>query len=126
MRPVSDVNNWLVPLLTFLGTVFAGTGLKWLEGWLRKNKDKDDTATNLRNELRLELVAMKADIQKTEDELDEWKAKYYEVIERLITMKAQLEDARKILEAKGLELPQPPPLAVDVKAVPVKDLTPPS
>lgn len=95
------------PILSLLGVVFAGAGLKFVEGWLKKTKDKDDTATNLRQELRNELTALKADMAKVEKELDEWKGKYYEVIERYIIAKAQLEAALKVLAERGTVIPPP-------------------
>lgn len=102
---MANLNDWLVPLLTFLGTVFAGAGLKWIEGWLRKAKDKDDVATNLRNELRTELTALKAEIQANEKELDDWKKKYFEVLQELLVMRVQLQEARRMLAVHGQQLP---------------------
>ena len=99
------MGDWLIPVLTFLGTVFAGAGLKWIEGWLRKAKDKDDTATNLRNELRTELTALKVEIQANEKELDDWKKKYFEVLQELLIMRVQLQEARRMLKAHGEEVP---------------------
>lgn len=107
---MANLNDWLIPFLTFLGTVFAGAGLKWIEGFLRKAKDKDDTATNLRNELRGELTALKAEIQATERELDQWRERAYKMQEQLMYIKIQLESARRVLEAQGIELPEIPPL----------------
>ena len=102
---MANLNDWLIPLLTFLGTVFAGAGLKWIEGWLRKAKDKDDTATNLRNELRTELTALKAEIQANEKELDDWKKKYFEVLQELLIMRVQLQEAQRLLAAHGQTIP---------------------
>lgn len=107
---MANINDWLIPVLTFLGTVFAGAGLKWIEGWLKKAKDKDDTATNLRNELRAELTALKAEIQATEKELDDWKRNYYEIAGQLLSVKYQLEAAKRMLEEKGMTLPDVPAL----------------
>ena len=118
---MANVSDWLVPVLTFLGTVFAGAGLKWIEAKLKKAKDKDDTATNLRNELRAELTALKQEMQQVEKELDEWKTKYFEAYEQLLMLRVQLEQARRLLESKGEKLPEPPP-----NLIPTKDLPPPT
>ena len=115
---MANISDWLVPVLTFLGTVFAGAGLKWIEGKLKKAKDKDDTATNLRNELRTELTALKKEMQDVEKELDEWKAKYFEAYEQLLLFRVQLEQARAIIEAKGGTLPDPPPYLTMKKDLP--------
>jgi septal ring factor EnvC (AmiA/AmiB activator) len=107
---VANLNDWLIPLLTFLGTVFAGAGLKWIEGFLKKAKDKDDTATNLRNELRAELTALKAEIAATEKELDQWRARAYQMQEQLLYVRIQLEAAKRLLESNNLVLPEVPPM----------------
>lgn len=107
---MANMNDWLIPVLTFLGTVFAGAGLKWIEGWLKKAKDKDDTATNLRNELRGELTSLKAEIQQTEKELDEWKGKYYLLIEQYLSVRSQLETAKSLLNNAGIQVPEVPTL----------------
>jgi uncharacterized protein (DUF3084 family) len=106
---VANINDWIVPVLTCIGTIFAGAGLKWIEAKLKKAKDKDDTATNLRNELRAELTALKQEMQQVEKELDEWKTKYFEAYEQLLMLRVQLEQARRLLESKGERLPEPPP-----------------
>ena len=107
---MANLNDWLIPLLTFLGTVFAGAGLKWIEGFLKKAKDKDDTATNLRNELRAELTALKVEISTTEKELDQWRERAYQMQEQLLYMRIQLEAAKRLLEANGMTLPEVPPM----------------
>lgn len=107
---MANMNDWLIPVLTFLGTIFAGAGLKWIEGWLKKAKDKDDTATNLRNELRGELTSLKSEIQQTEKELDEWKGKYYLLIEQYLSVRSQLETAKSLLNNAGIKVPEVPAL----------------
>ena len=116
---MANLGDWLVPVLTCIGTIFAGAGLKWIEGKLKAAKDKDDTATNLRNELRAELTALKTEMQNVEKELDEWKTKYFEAYEQLLMLRVQLEQARRLLESHGDVLPEPPP-----NMVPKKDLPP--
>lgn len=108
---MANINDWLIPVLTFLGTVFAGAGLKWIEGFLKKAKDKDDTATNLRNELRAELTALKAEIQATEKELDQWRERAYHMQEQLLYIRIQLEAAKRLLEANGMTLPEVAPMS---------------
>lgn len=98
----------VVPAFSLLGAMLAGVGLKIVERWLLKSKERDDTATNLRNELRAELTALKIEMQAVEKELDEWKFKYYDVIEKYIIAKAQLEAALKILRDKNIQPPEPP------------------
>jgi hypothetical protein len=98
----------LTAIFSVIGAIFAGAGLKVVEKWLQKAKDKDDTATSLRNELRTELTALKKELADASDSIDEWKAKYYDVIEKYILVKAQLNAVLKILSDKGIEPPTLP------------------
>ena len=100
----------LTAIISVIGAVFAGSGLKVIEKWLQKAKDKDDTATNLRNELRAELAELKKELATAGDSIDEWRAKYYDVIEKYILVKAQLNAVLKILMDHGIEPPEPPDL----------------
>ena len=103
--------NWSdlsAPLIAVFTALFAGSGLKIIERYLQKSKEKDDIATALRDELRTELSNLRKEMSEVEKELDEWKAKYYDVIEKYISAKAQFEAAVKILKEKGLEIPQAP------------------
>lgn len=104
-----EANNLTVAIISLVTALFAGTGLKVVEKFVSKSKEKDDAATNIRNELRGELTALKLEMQVVERDLDAWKAKYYEVIEKYIIAKAHLEAALKILKDRGIEPPPPPP-----------------
>lgn len=101
-----DWGNYAIPIIALLGTIFGGAGLEFVKRWLSKAKDKDDTATQLRNELRGELTSIKTELANVEKELDEWKAKYYEVVEKYLTVKIQYETALKLLADKKIAEPQ--------------------
>jgi uncharacterized protein involved in exopolysaccharide biosynthesis len=92
---MSNISDWLVPVLTCIGTIFAGAGLKWVESKLKAAKEKDDTATTLRNELRSDLTALKAENQQHEKEISEWREKYYKEFEQVLLLKAEVESLRR-------------------------------
>jgi hypothetical protein len=102
----ADFGNYTIPIIALLGTLFGGAGLEFIKRWLGKAKERDDTATALRNELRGELTSLKKELANVEKELDEWKAKYYEVVERYLTIKIQYENALRLLAEKKIEEPK--------------------
>jgi hypothetical protein len=102
----ADFGNYTIPIIALLGTLFGGAGLEFIKRWLGKAKERDDTATALRNELRGELTSLKKELANVEKELDEWKAKYYEVVERYLTIKIQYENALRLLAEKKIEEPR--------------------
>jgi uncharacterized protein (DUF3084 family) len=113
---MADMGNYTIPLIALLGTIFGGAGLEFIKRWLNKAKEKDDTATALRNELRSELTGLKTEMQAVEKELDEWKAKYYDVVEKYLTIKIQYEQALRQLNAANIaaaEVKMPERLTLD-------------
>jgi len=101
-----NLGDYAVPLMALIGTLFGGAGLEFIRRWLGKAKEKDDTATALRQELRTELTAMKVEQAALEKELDEWKQKYYDVVEKYLTIKIQYENAVALLREKKIEEPK--------------------
>lgn len=82
-----------VPVIALIGTVLGGVGLKVVEHLLGRRKLRDDTATQLRGELRTEVESLRNEIQKVELEVDQWREKYYTLLEQFLVMKVKLEKA---------------------------------
>mgnify|MGYP003295992327 CR=1 FL=1 len=100
---MANISDWLVPVLTFLGTVFAGAGLKWIEGKLKAAKDKDDIATNLRDELRGEVKTLRQEAKDSDAETVIWKAKYYEAYEKLLLARVEITKLKDRIAGKKTE-----------------------
>lgn len=88
--------------IALIATLCGGLGLKITEHWLGKNKVKVDDAARIRDELRLEITRLREDKKAAEEEVDEWREKYYDIL-------GELSDARAFILSKGLALPTPPP-----------------
>ena len=88
-------------VLALVGTLFGGAGLEFVRRALSKSKEKEDSATALRNELRTELTSLKTDMQSIERELDVWKQKYYELYEKYVEVKIRYDSALKQLAIEG-------------------------
>ncbi|UMO76385.1 hypothetical protein SEA_TOMAS_241 [Streptomyces phage Tomas] len=84
--------------IALLGTVLGGVGLKFVEHWLSRSKIRDDTATQLRNELRTEIQGLKQELNNVEADLDKWRGKYYELMDNFIKVKSELESAMRQLQ----------------------------
>jgi chromosome segregation ATPase len=56
-------------------------------------KEKNRRIERDQDHLKLDLKDLKIELYKIEKELTEWKDKYYNAIQELITVKAELEDA---------------------------------
>ena len=97
-----DFSNSQDALIALIGTVFGGAGLEIIRRILAKSKEKEDSATALRNELRTELTSLKAEMTAVEKDLDMWRQKYYELFEKYIQIKVQYDSVLKQLAAKNL------------------------
>lgn len=84
--------------IALIGTVLGGVGLKFVEHWLSRSKVRDDTAAQLRNELRTEIQGLKAELNNVESDLDKWRGKYYELMDNFIKVKSELETAMRQLQ----------------------------
>src|SRR6476469_7125016 len=109
-------------LIALAGTIFGGAGLEILRKILTKSKDREDSATNIRNEIRGELTSLKAEMATVEKELDMWRQKYYELFEKYILIKVQYDSVLKQLAAnkilqENIELPPTPLDKTDDAAV---------
>lgn len=71
-------------LVALVGTIMGGVGLKLTESWLAKGKVKVDDAARMRDELRLQITTLREENKTLEAQVDEWRAKYYEVYEKLL------------------------------------------
>jgi hypothetical protein len=59
----------------------VGAVIKLVNRFADKDKDQLETHVILRRELREELGIVKQDLEKLQEELDEWKQKYYNQVE---------------------------------------------
>ncbi len=84
--------------IALIGTVLGGVGLKFVEHWLSRSKVRDDTAAQLRNELRTEIQGLKQELNNVEADLDKWRGKYYELMDNFIKVKSELEAAMRQLQ----------------------------
>lgn len=91
-------------IIALIGTLMGGVGLKLAEHWLGRNRVKIDDATQLRDELRLELTALREENRQLEATVDKWRQEYYELLEKFIGIETELKimknEMEKILKDK--------------------------
>jgi Tfp pilus assembly major pilin PilA len=91
--------------IALIGTVLGGVGLKFVEHWLSRSKVRDDTASQLRSELRTEIQGLKTELNNVESDLDKWRGKYYELMDNFIKVKSELETAMRTLQQNNNQPP---------------------
>ena len=68
------------PTLALVAAIFGGVGLKVIESLLDRSKVKNNLESQMRAELRGDVVSLKDELDKIELALDVWKKKYYSLL----------------------------------------------
>jgi hypothetical protein len=68
------------PAIALAAAIFGGVGLKIIESVLNRSKVKNDMETQMRAELRGDVIGLKEELDKIEEALDAWKKKYYALL----------------------------------------------
>lgn len=99
--------------MALLGTLFGGAGIKFLEQWLGRAKEKADVGAQIRDELRKEIDSLRAQLTAAdakedalEAEVDSWRGKYYDLRDekqKVVTELTITLDKLKTLESKLAE-----------------------
>ena len=79
-------------ILTVSAALLSGLGTGIISGLRERKREKVRKEEKAQDNLKLELKDLQIKLYKLERDLDEWKDKYYEAIQELIAVKAELED----------------------------------
>src|SRR5690349_14163782 len=77
-----------VVLVALIGALIGGLGLKMVEAWLGRGKQKSDLATQIRDELRKDMLTLRTHFDNCEVEKDKWQDKYWLTVEENAQLKA--------------------------------------
>lgn len=89
-------------LIALIGTIFGGAGLKIIESWLTRSKERKDDARELRDELRIQINVQNERIAELEKEADDWQSKYYDLRDVNRRIEGELQIAlEKVREVRG-------------------------
>lgn len=89
--------DYITIVLTLLAAVLSGLSTAIIAGFRDAKKEKRRQAERETDHLKMEVKDLKIDLYKLEKELTEWKDKYYDAIQELITLKGELENALNML-----------------------------
>lgn len=88
--------------IALVGTLFGGVGLKVVESWLGRAKEKAAVEASLRDELRKQIEDLEEKEEKLVAQIDIWKMKYYDLRDERSKLAAELTIAyRKIEELES-------------------------
>jgi hypothetical protein len=84
--------------------ILSGMGTAIIAGIHENKKEKNRQAEREQDLLKIELKDLKIELYQLEKALTEWKDKYYTVLQDLIMVKSELENALR--ELTDLDLPE--------------------
>jgi peptidoglycan hydrolase CwlO-like protein len=85
--------NYTTVLIAISAAILSGVGTAIIAGIRDMAKERNRRTEREQDHLKLDLKDLKIELYKIEKELTEWKDKYYNAIQELISVKAELEDA---------------------------------
>jgi len=80
-------------VIALLAAIFSGMGTAMIAALKETKKEKVRRQEREQDHLKLEIKDLKIALFQVERELTEWKDKYYNSIQELIQVKAELENA---------------------------------
>lgn len=89
--------------IALIGTLMGGLGLKVTEHWLGKNKTNSDDARAIREELRSQITSQKEEIKQLEDDVNEWRSKYYDLRDSYVKIQTELTLALQKIKDEAVE-----------------------
>jgi len=77
--------------LSLMGAIAGTSGLAIVEHWLSRSKEEDTLAADMRDELRSDITSLREELHKTTMALDEYRVKYFDLMEKYTLVKLELE-----------------------------------
>jgi hypothetical protein len=87
------MNNLTVIVLTLASAILSGFGMNFIAAIQNNKKERIRQSEREHDHLVIELKDLQIKLYKIEQELYEWKDKYFDAIQELISVKAELEQA---------------------------------
>ena len=79
-------------VIALSASILSGMGTALIAARVESKKEQARQIERYQDNLKMELKDLKIHLYEIEKELDAWKEKYYDAIQQLIEVKAELED----------------------------------
>jgi septal ring factor EnvC (AmiA/AmiB activator) len=99
--------DYLSLVVALSAAAISGMGTAVVAGFRENKKEKIRQQEREQDHLKLEIKDLKISLYKVERELTEWKDKYYQAIQELISVKSELEETLIKLSLIDLDINNP-------------------
>jgi peptidoglycan hydrolase CwlO-like protein len=79
-------------IIVIIASILSGMGTALVSGFKESKREKIRRTEREQDMLKMELKDLEIKLYKLEKDLIEWRDKYYEAVQELIEVKAELED----------------------------------
>jgi septal ring factor EnvC (AmiA/AmiB activator) len=85
--------DYTAVIIAICAAILSGMGTAIVAGIRDNSKEKNRRIERDQDHLKLDLKDLKIELYKIEKELTEWKDKYYNALQELISIKSELEES---------------------------------
>jgi len=89
-------------IIVIVASILSGMGTAMINGIKESRKEKIRQSEREQDMLKIDLKDLEIKLYKLEKDLAEWRDKYYDTLQKLIDVKAELEDTLIKLSHIGL------------------------
>jgi hypothetical protein len=79
-------------IISISAAILSGFGARLFSSFAEKKREQIRRQERYQDQLKLDLKDLKIQLYQVEKDLNEWKDKYYEAIQQLIEVRAELEE----------------------------------
>lgn len=79
-------------VISISAAVLSGFGAKLMSSFSERKREQVRRQERYQDQLKLDLKDLKIQLYQVEKDLNEWKDKYYDAIQQLIEVRAELEE----------------------------------
>jgi uncharacterized protein YlxW (UPF0749 family) len=93
-------------IIAIAAAILSGMGTAIIAGIQESKKEKTRRVEREQDLLKIELKDLKIELYQLEKELTEWKDKYYNAIQEMVSVKAELEETLIRLSLINMDIDQ--------------------
>lgn len=82
----------ITALVGLCAAIIGTIGGKFFDNYMQKRKMKIDYGSQIRSEQRAEIMNLRSELDDTEEKVDEWRDRYFELKEENVKQQSMMDD----------------------------------
>ena len=94
----------LTAIVGVIAAIIGTVGGKVFDNYMQKRKMAMDYGSQIRSEQRAEIMSLRSELEDTEEKVDDWRDRYFELKEQNVQQQAMIDDLQvQINDMKKLQ-----------------------